>query len=68
MKTGVSNFIVGQIPLQSVKVERIGSYNEQQKYWPVKAKIVTKAGETVTLDWQVFRNDYGEWAARRAGR
>jgi hypothetical protein len=68
MKTGVSNMIVGKIPLQSVTIERIGPYNEEQKYWPVRAKIVTKVGETVTLDWQVSRNDYGEWSARRAPR
>jgi hypothetical protein len=68
MKTGVSNLIVGRIPLRSVSVERIGTYNDQQKYWPVRAKIVTRVGEERILDWVLSRNDYGEWVARRAER
>jgi hypothetical protein len=69
MARGAWNPIVGRIELQAVEIEQIGIFNSEKKYWPVKAKVKTaKTGETAVLNFQIFRDDYGQWAARPAER
>lgn len=69
MARGAWNPIVGRLELQTVEIEQIGIFNSEKKYWPVKAKVKTaKTGETAVLNFPIFRDDYGQWAARPAER
>lgn len=69
MARGAWNPIVGRLELRAVEIEQIGIFNSEKKYWPVKAKVQTaKTGETAILSFQIFRDDYGQWAARPAER
>jgi hypothetical protein len=68
MALGAWNPLVGRVELQTVQVDQIGIFNGEKKYWPVKARVTTKAGQIPVLNFQIFRDDYGEWAARPADR
>jgi hypothetical protein len=65
---GAWNPLVGRVELQSVQIEEIGIFNADKKYWPVKARVVTKAGREASLHYEVFRDDYGKWVARLPDR
>jgi len=68
MDRGAWNPLVGRVELQSVEVEEIGIFNTDKKYWPVRARVVTKAGREASLHYEVSRDDYGKWVARLADR
>jgi hypothetical protein len=68
MDKGAWNPLVGRVELQSVQIEEIGIFNTDKKYWPVKARVVTKAGREASLHYEVSRDDYGKWVARLADR
>ncbi len=67
MERGASNLVMGRIPLKSVEVQQVGNYHEAGKYWAVKARVQTKF-QTVVLDYQIYKDDFGNWAARQAPR
>lgn len=67
MTRGGWNPLVGRIELESVEIEQIGNFNAEKKYWPVKAKVTTKH-QTASLEFQLFRDDFGNWSARPADR
>lgn len=67
MERGASNLVTGRIPLKSVEVQQVGGYNEEGKYWAVKARVQTNF-QTVVLDYQIHKDDFGNWAARQAPR
>jgi hypothetical protein len=68
MDKGAWNPLAGRIELQSVQIEEIGIFNSEEKYWPVKARVVSKAGRTASLRYEITRDDYGKWVARLAER
>jgi hypothetical protein len=69
MAPGAWNPLVGRVELETVEIEQIGYFNAEKKYWPVKAKVATKqTHQTAVLEFQIFRDDYGKWVARRAAR
>ena len=69
MKTGARNPLVGRVELEKVQIQQIGSFNTERKYWPVRAKVTTKATrQEAQLSYEVFLNDYNEWTARLAER
>lgn len=68
--------IPANVRAQSVTIVRRGPYNNQKGYWPIQAtvsgtfdkkyhdgtsKYCTFAG---TTDFQIYKNDYGDWLAR----
>jgi hypothetical protein len=67
MARGAWNPLVGRIELQSVEIEQIGKFNAEKKYWPVKVRVTTKY-QTASLEFQIFRDDFGKWSARPADR
>ncbi len=67
MERGASNLVVGRIPLKWVEVQQVGDYNEEGKYWAVKVRVQTNF-QTIVLDYQIYKDDYGKWAARQAPR
>lgn len=67
MTRGGWNPLVGRIELQSVEIEQVGNFNAEKKYWPVKVKVSTKH-QTASLEFQIFRDDFGKWSARPADR
>lgn len=68
MDKGAWNPLVGRVELHSVQIEQIGSFNADKKYWPVKARVVTKTGRAASLRYEVTADDYGKWVARLADR
>ncbi len=67
MERGASNLVVGRIPLKWVEVQHVGDYNEEEKYWAVKARVQTNF-QTVVLNYQIYKDDFGNWAARQVPR
>jgi hypothetical protein len=68
--------IPANVQAQSVTIVRRGPYNSQRGYWPIQATVsgtfdkryhdgtskqCTFAG---TTDFQIYKNDYGDWLAR----
>jgi len=69
MVRGASNPLFGRIELESVEIEQIGNFNSEKKYWPVKARVITKqTHQSAVLEYQIFRDDFGKWTARQANR
>jgi hypothetical protein len=69
MVRGASNPLFGRIELESVEIEQIGNFNAEKKYWPVKARVTTKqTHQSAVLEYQIFRDDFGNWSARQANR
>jgi hypothetical protein len=69
MVRGASNPLFGRIELESVEIEQIGNFNAEKKYWPVKARVTTKqTHQNAVLEYQIFRDDFGNWSARQANR
>jgi hypothetical protein len=69
MAKGAWNPLSGRVELQTVQIEQIGIFNAEKKYWPVKAKVTTaRTGQIAVLDFQLFKDDYGQWAAGLADR
>lgn len=59
----------GQVELESIEIEQIGNYNEEKKYWPVKARVTTRqTHQNAVLEYQIARDDFGKWIARQANR
>jgi len=48
-------------------VQHVGDYNEEEKYWAVKARVQTNF-QTVVLNYQIYKDDFGNWAARQVPR
>lgn len=68
IERGAWNPLVGRVELQSVQIEEIGTFNADKKYWPVKVRVVTKAGREATLRYEIALDDYSQWIARLANR
>lgn len=66
---GAWNPLVGRIELETVEIDTRGYFNAEKKYWPVKAKVLTKkTRQTAVLEFQIFKDDYGKWSARPGER
>jgi tetratricopeptide (TPR) repeat protein len=76
----VGNLMGGSLQgLDDVQVERIGIYNKEKKYWPMKIRCVGTAalndmfnkGVVKKFDkvaeFVVFKDDYGDWQAEMKG-
>lgn len=76
----VGNLAGGRLKrLDDLQVVRIGIYNKDSKYWPMQIRCSGLAvlnnplnrGKVVSFDkvgeFMIFRDDYGDWKARRRG-
>ncbi len=76
----VGNLMGGRLlSLKDLQVVRIGIYNVENKYWPIKIRCVGTAtlndplnkGKKVSFDkvgdFLLYKDDYGDWKARMRG-
>jgi len=76
----VGNLLGGRnARVSTVRVQKIGIYNERYGYWPMKIRVAGTCalndpfnqGKTVRFDrvsdFLLYRDDYGEWQARLRG-
>lgn len=69
---GIWNMYSGlrRYPPDHIEILRVGQFNEEKKYWPVQVRLKERGmGEWVitVYDVRIFKNDYGDWEARRIG-
>jgi hypothetical protein len=64
----------GELKVESVEVNQIGDYREQEKYWPVRARVKGKYQASFLvitadkdfdeeLDFRLSKDDNGKWNA-----
>lgn len=65
--------------LNTIKVEKIGIYNDRERYWPMQIRVSGRCslndpfnqGKEVSFDnigdFILFKDDYGEWKAEMKG-
>jgi tetratricopeptide (TPR) repeat protein len=76
----VGNLLGGSnAKLNSIKVEKIGIYNDRERYWPMQIRVIGSCllndpfnqGKEVSFDnigdFILFKDDYGEWKAKMKG-
>jgi hypothetical protein len=63
-KEGAYHPITGRKPAENVEIQLIGNYNVEQKYWPVKAKVLMTGRSLIDREYHVFKDDYGKWTAK----
>jgi hypothetical protein len=76
----VGNLMGGRnAKISSIEIKEWGSYNEEQKYWPVKIRVVGSAelndpfnqGVVKQFDkiaeFRLRKDDYGKWKASLSG-
>ncbi len=60
--------------IELIEIKQIGKFNDQDKYWPVKARVKGTCQslgmyETITRalnqdgDFKIYQDDYGNWKA-----
>ena len=69
---GIWNMYSGlrRYPPDHIEILRVGQFNQEKKYWPVQIRLKERGmGEWVitVYDVRIFKNDYGDWEARRIG-
>lgn len=67
LRRGAWDYGFGWIRVSEAEILRVGNFNEQQKYLPVRAKVSIHNRGSFVLDYQIFKNDYGDWAIRMVG-
>jgi hypothetical protein len=67
LRRGAWNFGFGWVPMQRVEILKVGDFNPQGKYWPVRVRSYDEKNRNWVLDYQIFKNDYGEWDVRMIG-
>jgi hypothetical protein len=54
---------------ESIEILRVGSYNEEKKYYPVQVRVKQTMMDGKTWVWvwdcRIAKNDYGDWIARK---
>lgn len=76
----VGNLMGGRnAKLSTIEVVEFGNFNKEQKYWPVKIRVVGSAelndpfnpGKTTQFDnvseFRLSKDDYGKWKASLSG-
>ncbi len=76
----VGNLLGGSnAKIESIEIQQWGDYNEEEKYWPVKARVVGTAelndpfnqGKVKHFDkisdYRLTKDDYGMWQAELPG-
>ena len=67
LRRGVWSLVVGWVPVTDAEILRVGNVNEQQNYLPVRARVSMRTRGPYVVDYQIFKNDYGDWAVRMVG-
>jgi hypothetical protein len=76
----VGNLMGGRLKnLEELKVVRLGIYNKEKKYWPMKVRCIGIAALNDTFnqgkqayfdkvaDFILYQDDYGDWTAEMRG-
>lgn len=78
MISGGALGLPSKVRAQSVTIVRRGQYNNQKGYWPIQAHVSGTVDKKYhdgtskrcvfegTTDFQIYKNDYGDWTARVA--
>ncbi|HEX8459202.1 MAG TPA: YARHG domain-containing protein [Pyrinomonadaceae bacterium] len=66
LRRGAWDYGFGWVRLTEVEIQRVGEFNEQHKYWPVRVRAI-RGDRMFILDYHIYKDDYGDWAVRMVG-